>query len=50
MRQRDERIDNAHHKAAGDVLYDKTTVHPVKLYRPAPDGHNIEVVCNEPEA
>src|SRR5438034_1296104 len=34
MRQRDERIDNAHHKAGGDVLYDKTAVHSVKLYRP----------------
>jgi transposase len=39
MRQRDERIDQAHHKAKnkaqGDVLYDKrTSVQPIKLYRP----------------
>jgi transposase len=34
MRGRDERIDNAHHKAKGDALYDKTAVKPVKLFRP----------------
>jgi transposase len=35
MRQRDERIDNAHHKARGDALYDKrASVKPIKLYRP----------------
>ena len=35
MRQRDERIDNAHHKAMGDALYDKRApVKPIKLYRP----------------
>lgn len=34
MRQRDERIDNAHHKAVGEVLHDKTTVRPIKLFRP----------------
>ena len=35
MSQRDERIDNAHHKAKADVLYDKrASVQPIKLYRP----------------
>jgi hypothetical protein len=34
MRQRDERIDNAHHKAKGDPLHDKTADRPVKLFRP----------------
>jgi hypothetical protein len=34
MRQRDERIDNAHHKAGGDVLYDKNAVQSIKLFRP----------------
>jgi transposase len=35
MRQRDERIDNTHHKAKGEVLYDKrANVQPVRLYRP----------------
>ena len=35
MRQRDERIDNAHHKAKGEVLYDKRAgIQPIKLYRP----------------
>jgi transposase len=34
MRQRDERIDNAHHKATGEVLHDKTAVQSIKLYRP----------------
>lgn len=35
MRQRDERIDRAHHKAKGEVLYDKgASVRPIKLYRP----------------
>jgi transposase len=35
MRQRDERIDNAHHKAKGEVLYDKRPqTRPIKLYRP----------------
>jgi transposase len=34
MRQRDERIDNAHHKAGGDVLHDKTIVQSIKLFRP----------------
>jgi len=35
MRQRDERIDNAHHRAKGEVLYDKSaSVQPIKLYRP----------------
>ncbi|CAN5474974.1 hypothetical protein BH11PSE9_BH11PSE9_14140 [soil metagenome] len=35
MRQRDERIDNAHHKAKGDALYDKTAAQVVKLFKPA---------------
>lgn len=35
MRQRDERIDRAHHKAKGEVPYDKrASVKPIKLYRP----------------
>ena len=35
MRQRDERIDNAHHKAKGDALYDKSAgPRTVKLFRP----------------
>lgn len=34
MRQRDERIDNAHHKAGGEVLHDKTAGKPIKLFRP----------------
>jgi transposase len=39
MRQRDERIDRAHHKAQhkkmGDALYDKRApLQPIKLYRP----------------
>lgn len=35
MRQRDERIDNAHHKAKAEVLYDKgAPIQPIKLYRP----------------
>jgi len=35
MRQRDERIDRAHHKAKGEVLYDKrTSIQTIKLYRP----------------
>jgi hypothetical protein len=35
MRQRDERIDNAHHKTKGEVLYDKRAgLQPIKLYRP----------------
>jgi transposase len=35
MRGRDERIDNAHHKAKADVLYDKRAgIAPIKLYRP----------------
>jgi transposase len=35
MRQRDERIDRAHHKAKGEVLYDKRApIQPIKLYRP----------------
>ena len=35
MRQRDERIDNTHHKAKGEVLYDKRAPpRPIKLYRP----------------
>ena len=34
MRQRDERIDNAHHKAGGEVLHDKTASQSIKLYRP----------------
>jgi transposase len=35
MRQRDERIDNAHYKAKGEVLYDKRAdIRPIKLYRP----------------
>jgi transposase len=35
MRQRDERIDNAHHKAKGDALYDKTPTKTVKFFRPS---------------
>jgi transposase len=35
MRQRDERIANAHHKAKGDALHDKAAVKPVKLFGPA---------------
>jgi transposase len=34
MRQRDERIDNAHHKEGGKVLHDKTAVQPIKFYGP----------------
>lgn len=34
MRQRDERIDNAHHKAKGDALHDKTAFKAVKWFRP----------------
>ncbi len=35
MRQRDERIDRAHHKAKGEVLYDKRPIaQAIKLYRP----------------
>jgi transposase len=34
MRQRDERIANAHHKAKADALWDKTAVKPVKFFRP----------------
>lgn len=34
MRQRDERIDNAHHKEQGDALHDKTRIQTVKLFRP----------------
>lgn len=34
MRRRDERIDNAHHKAKDDPLYDKTSVKTLKFFRP----------------
>lgn len=34
MRQRDERIDSAHHKAKDDPLYDKTSVKTLKFFRP----------------
>ena len=34
MRQRDERIDNAHHKTKGDALYDKAAVKTLKFFRP----------------
>lgn len=34
MRKRDERIDNAHHKAKEDPLYDKTATKAIKLFRP----------------
>ena len=34
MRQRDERIDNAHHKGKDDPLYDKTAVKTLKFFRP----------------
>ena len=35
MRKRDERIDNAHHKAKGDALYDKrASDKPIKFFRP----------------
>ena len=34
MRGRDERIDNAHHKAQGDALHDKGAVKPLKFFRP----------------
>ncbi len=34
MRQRDERIDNAHHTAKDDPLYDKTSVKTLKFFRP----------------
>ena len=34
MRGRNERVDNAHHKAKDDPLHDKTAVHTVKLFRP----------------
>jgi transposase len=40
MRQRDERIDNAHHKTAGEVLHDKTAVQSIKLYRPGDFSFN----------
>jgi transposase len=36
MRQRDERIDNTHHKAKADALYDKrgAAARPIKFFRP----------------
>jgi transposase len=34
MRQRDERIANAHHKAQADPLWDKTALSKVKFFRP----------------
>ena len=34
MRGRDEAIDNAHHKAKDDPLYDKTAVKTLKFFRP----------------
>ena len=34
MRRRDERIDNAHHKAKDDPLYDKTAVQPLTFFGP----------------
>lgn len=34
MRQRDERVDNAHHKAKGEVLHDKTAIKTVTFFRP----------------
>jgi len=34
MRTRDERIANAHHKAKGDALHDKTAAKPMKFFRP----------------
>ena len=34
MRGRDERIDNAHHKAQGDALHDKSAVKTLKFFRP----------------
>ena len=34
MRQRDERIANAHHKAKDDPLYDKTALKTVQFFRP----------------
>lgn len=34
MRGRDERIDNAHHKAKGDALHDKTALKTVKWFKP----------------
>jgi transposase len=40
MRQRDERIDNAHHKAGGEVLHDKTADQSIKLYRPGDFSFN----------
>jgi transposase len=40
MRGRDEHIDNAHHKAKGDALYDKTAIKTVKLFRPEDFGFN----------
>ena len=33
MRQRDERIDNAHHKVKDDPLHDKSAVQAIKLFR-----------------
>ena len=34
MRGRDERIDNAHHKAKADALYDKTAIMTIRFFRP----------------
>jgi transposase len=35
MRQRDERIDNAHHKVKGEVLHDKRgTARPITFFKP----------------
>ena len=34
MRQRDGRIDNAHHKAKGDALHDKAAAKPLKFFGP----------------
>ena len=43
MRQRDERIDRAHHKAKSEVLYDKRArVQPIKLYRPEHFSFNAD--------
>jgi hypothetical protein len=48
MRGRDERIDNAHHKAKGDALHDKTSVKTVKFFRPEDFKFNADKTATCP--
>ena len=48
MRQRDERIDNAHHKAAGEVLHDKTAHKAIKFFRPGDFAFNDDKTATCP--